>query len=537
MQEAGTLVLVVGPSGAGKDTLLDAARRRLAGDARIRFARRVITRPAEAGGEEHEAVSDAEFASRRFALAWDAHGLHYGIPEQAAADVRAGRVVVANVSRTVIAQAAARFPVQVIEVTAAPATLAARLGARGRESAADIAARLARQVPVPPGVPVLRVANDGAVEDGVRRFVEAVLACAGAQRLTATYLVRSEAGQIEARARGIAVEQSVEMPLEAIDEPAILEGIVGRVEAIEDRGAGLFAVRIGLATATIGTDAGQLFNMALGNTSLQEDVVLADFDLPAGFPGPRVGLAGLRARIGAHGRALTAAAIKPQGLPPERLAQLAAGFARGGVDLVKDDHGLADQAYAPFAARVAACAEAVRREGGRTRYAPSVTGTLDAMRAQMRIARECGLDCAMVAPMIAGPSNVQALAAEFPDMALLAHPTLGGAARIAPELLIGKLFPLIGADAVIFPNYGGRFGYSTDTCRALARAACAAGAVPVPAGGMTLARVPELLDFYGTDAMLLIGGSLLAARERLPEATAEFVAAVADHPYKKAVST
>ena len=70
--------------------------------------------------------------------------------------------------------------------------------------------------------------------------------------------------------------------------------------------------------------------------------------------------------------------------------------------------------------------------------------------------------------MIAGFANMQALAREFPDMAFFAHPAMGGAARIAPDLLIGKLFPLIGADAVIFPNYGGRFGYSPDTCRRLA---------------------------------------------------------------------
>ena len=78
------------------------------------------------------------------------------------------------------------------------------------------------------------------------------------------------------------------------------------------------------------------------------------------------------------------------------------------------------------------------------------------------------LDCVMVAPMIAGFSTMQALLRAFPEMAFFAHPSMGGAARIAPELLIGKLFRLLGADAVIFPNYGGRFGYSPETCRDLA---------------------------------------------------------------------
>jgi ribose 1,5-bisphosphokinase len=168
------LVLVVGPSGAGKDTLLDAARAALAGDPRFRFVRRVITRPADAGGEAHEAVTEATFATRAFALAWQAHGLRYGIPDDIAADLAAGRVVVANVSRSVIAEAAARFPVQVIEITAPPEVLATRLAMRGRESAADVTARLARTVARPEGVPVDTVMNDGAAETGTARFLAAL---------------------------------------------------------------------------------------------------------------------------------------------------------------------------------------------------------------------------------------------------------------------------------------------------------------------------------------------------------------------------
>ena len=120
----------------------------------------------------------------------------------------------------------------------------------------------------------------------------------------------------------------------------------------------------------------------------------------------------------------------------------------------------------------------------------------------------------------------------------MAHPTMAGAARIAPPLLIGKLFRLLGADAVIFPNHGGRFGYSPETCRRLAQTALQdwdglPASVPVPAGGMTPERVPEMLDFYGADIMLLIGGGLLAARERLTEETAAFVAAVRGQRYEQ----
>jgi phosphonate metabolism protein PhnN/1,5-bisphosphokinase (PRPP-forming) len=170
------LVLVVGPSGAGKDTLLDLAQRVLAGDARFRFVRRVITRPADAGGEEHEPVSEAEFALREFALSWQAHGLRYGIPADVAGDVARGVVVVANVSRAVVAEAATRFPVRVIEITAPADVLATRLTARGRETAGDIAARLSRVVPLPGHIVTDTVLNDATPEVGAARFLAALRA-------------------------------------------------------------------------------------------------------------------------------------------------------------------------------------------------------------------------------------------------------------------------------------------------------------------------------------------------------------------------
>ena len=356
-------------------------------------------------------------------------------------------------------------------------------------------------------------------------------------RLQAIYHVRADATSIAARAQAIAVEQSVEMPLSAIEDPEILSGIVGDVENITDLGNGRFAVTIGLAETTIGNDSGQLLNMLFGNTSLHDDVVLHDVVLSptfaAGFPGVRHGILGLCARPGEPRRALTCSALKPQGLSSAALADLAARFARGGVDYIKDDHGLADQKFSPFAERVPAIAAALRQVAGETgrltHYIPSLSGDLDRMRRHTALARDAGLSCVMLAPMIAGVATMQALAGAFPDMAIFAHPALGGAARIAPKLLIGKLFPLFGADAVIFPTYGGRFGYSQATCRTLAENARASGALPIPAGGMTLARVPEILDFYGPETMLLIGGSLLDARQRLTEETAHFVHAVASH--------
>ena len=352
------------------------------------------------------------------------------------------------------------------------------------------------------------------------------------ERFTATYHVRSDAASIEARAQGIAVEQSVEMPLAGIDEPAVLSDIVGDVEAIEDLGDGTFAVRIGLALATVGDDPGQLLNMLFGNTSLHEDVILRDAIIPERFrPGSEIGTPVLRRLLDVPERAFTGSALKPQGLAPERLAALAERFAQGGLDFIKDDHGLADQGYSRFAVRVPMIADSVARAarstGHKTRYIPSLTGDLDQLRAQANIARDSGLDCMMVAPMVSGFSSIRTLIRAFPEVTFFAHPSMGGAARIAPALLIGKLFPALGCGAVIFPTYGGRFGYSRATCQELA--ANARPALAVPAGGITLNRVGELLDFYGPDTMLLIGGNLLLARDRITEESAAFVRAVAQH--------
>ena len=168
------LILVVGPSGAGKDTVLGMARQALAGDPRFRFVRRVITRPADAGAEDHESVSEADFLQRTFALQWQAHGLHYGIPLDVIDDIARGVGVVANVSRGVIAQAASRFPTRVIEVTAPPDILARRLAERGRETAADVAKRLARDVAIPHHVPFDTVMNNGTPAAAADRFVAAL---------------------------------------------------------------------------------------------------------------------------------------------------------------------------------------------------------------------------------------------------------------------------------------------------------------------------------------------------------------------------
>lgn len=168
----GRLIAVVGPSGVGKDSVMRGLH---AQEPRLHLVRRVITRPPDQGGEDHEAVSVDMFlamaARGAFAAHWGAHGLFYGIPQSVQAELARGRDCLANFSRKALGAAATAFPgMVVLHITAPPEILAARLAARGRETEAGIAARLAEaQKPLPAGLRVLSLANDSALEHTIAR--------------------------------------------------------------------------------------------------------------------------------------------------------------------------------------------------------------------------------------------------------------------------------------------------------------------------------------------------------------------------------
>lgn len=184
---AGGFVLIVGPSGAGKDTLIALARAALAEDRRFSFPERVVTRPSDPF-ERHDTVTMAEFRARQaagaWALAWEAHGNCYAVPVAARRAAEAGQIVVVNISRGSVAEARAALPVlAVVEVTAAPEVLAARIAARGRDGdhGAGLASRMQRSDGAPDVAPDLRLINEGAPAIAAAELKALLLSCTARQ--------------------------------------------------------------------------------------------------------------------------------------------------------------------------------------------------------------------------------------------------------------------------------------------------------------------------------------------------------------------
>jgi ribulose-bisphosphate carboxylase large chain len=362
-------------------------------------------------------------------------------------------------------------------------------------------------------------------------------------RITAYYRLTGNRADAEAAAWDICIEQTVEFPEDLIWREDIREQIVGRIVRFEPAGETCFEAVIEFAVETAGGELTQLLNLLFGNISLKPGIRLERFDLPESllmhFRGPRFGQAGLRSLLDVHDRPLLCTAIKPMGLSAVELGELTYQLALGGIDLIKDDHGLADQSFCPFDERVRACGDAVdhahAQTGRRCLYLPNVTGPADQTVDRAGRARAAGAGGLLFSPGLAGLDTMRQIADDDQvALPILSHPAFQGPFTLRPDegishgALYGQINRLAGADGAIFPNYGGRFSFTQEQCRDIVRGAnCDMGSLtpifPVPAGGMSLARVPELCRFYGIESILLVGGDLHRHGSDLAENCRKFV--------------
>lgn len=347
------------------------------------------------------------------------------------------------------------------------------------------------------------------------------------EKFTVTYQVTGDEKEAHTRALEICYEQTVEFPAD-LTPKSINDAIVGQIVEFRPLTAFSHSVTISYPRECAGEELVQLLNIIFGNTSIKPGVRVERIDLPpkmlANYRGPRFGRQGLRNLLQVTERPLLCTALKPMGYPTEALAALAYQFALGGIDIIKDDHGLANQSFAPFKERVEACAEAVRsaneKTGYHSIYMPNISAPYDQLLEHAFTAKKLGAGGLMVAPGLIGFDAMRSLA-DNDDLALpaMSHPALLGSFTASPQngishfALYGQINRLAGADITVFPSWGGRFSFSREECSAIVHGSNEsmgkiASIFPAPGGGMTMERIPEMLEVYGREVIFLIGGGL-----------------------------
>ena len=346
------------------------------------------------------------------------------------------------------------------------------------------------------------------------------------ERFGVWYRLSGDTKTAREKAQDICVEQTVEFPRELVQANAA--DVIGRVESFEMLDPTHFLACITFATETVGTELTQLINVVFGNISLKPGIRVERIELSEGLlavlKGPRFGRDGLRAKLNVPKRPLLCTALKPMGLSARELAKLAYELALGGIDIIKDDHGLADQTFAPFRERVQYCVEAIERANRETGYqciyVPNVTASNDEIMARADFARRAGAGGLLIAPGLTGFDAMRSLADDDRiALPILSHPAFQGSMLTNSDngfshyALLGQFPRIAGADATIFPNCGGRFSFTCEECASIAQGTLAPmghlkAIFPTPGGGMGLERVPEMLEIYGRDVIFLIGGGL-----------------------------
>lgn len=363
------------------------------------------------------------------------------------------------------------------------------------------------------------------------------------ERFRAVYVLTGNEHRARAMADQLVVEQTIEFPRDLVPDDDIQHQVIAHIEQFHQVDVESFELEVSFAIELAGGLLTQLLNVLFGNIALVPGIRLIDVDLPAGllasFTGPRHGIDGLRKMFHRPTGPLLATALKPMGTPIPDLAGFAFDLAANGIDLIKEDHSFATQPFHPYAERVPALAEAVRRgadeRGAPAVFLPALNVAFPDVGPAIDLAVEAGAGGVLVLPGLSGYDTMRWVAENTPDdFVIQAHPAFLGSfvtspdSGIAHDVLFGVLPRLAGADISIFPNFGGRFSFSEEACLQISdRCRAPLGHIkpawPAPAGGMNVERVESIIEFYGYDTALLIGGGLY--RGSIPEQVKRMVAA------------
>ncbi len=346
------------------------------------------------------------------------------------------------------------------------------------------------------------------------------------ERFRALYRLEGNEQEALERAKDICIEQTIEFPEDLIPEGFIRNAVFGRIDHFTKTDVAYCAL-ISFSIDTTACEFTQFLNVLFGNISLKDGIRLERVELSPTlmkiFHGPRFGISGIRNILQRNSGALLATALKPMGLTTKGLAELAYQFALGGIDIIKDDHGLANQPFSTFKDRVARCMEAIHNAqkitGNNILYAPNITAPHDEIIERAIFAKEHGAGALLIAPGLVGFDAIRMIAAHKKiGLPLIAHPAFAGSFAIhqngiSPACFFGTLCRIAGADATIYPNFGGRFSFSRQVCAEIVRACTEEYETilpifPTPGGGMTMERISEMSAFYGNDVIYLVGGGL-----------------------------
>jgi ribulose-bisphosphate carboxylase large chain len=366
-------------------------------------------------------------------------------------------------------------------------------------------------------------------------------------RFTATYQIRaSSLDDAKNWAESVAREQTIECIDEGVPHAFILEEILGKVVSLSEYAPSIYEAVIQYNCEITGDELPQFLNVLYGNTSMHMGVKLVDINIPPDtlkpFPGPRYGSKGVREKTKRRTGPLLCTVLKPLGLTPNELAELAYQCVLGGVDLIKDDHSFGMQKWAPFEMRVETIAAAVAKgnaeTGNSTLYAPSMNCPIDKFEERARFAVNAGAGAYLIMPGLTGWDSIRFLASSKElSRPIMVHPSgLGsipnaGANGLSHSMLYAIYPRLVGADVSIYPSFAGRYGFSKELCVHVANDCRDPNGLfqpilPAPGGGMKIELAQLLREMYGDDAVFLFGGGAMRYKDRIASFVKELRAAL-----------